>query len=44
MSPSVLIGYATRYGSTREVAEAIAAALMEYGLKADVHNLNSIRS
>lgn len=36
MSGRVLIAYATRYGSTREVAEAVAATLSERGLEADV--------
>jgi menaquinone-dependent protoporphyrinogen IX oxidase len=34
MSASVLVAYATRAGSTREVAEAIAAALHEAGMTA----------
>ncbi len=29
MSDSVLVGYATNYGSTQEVAEAVAASLVE---------------
>ena len=36
MSHPVLVGYATRYGSTREVAEAIATVLRERGLEVDV--------
>lgn len=32
MSASVLVSYATRYGSTQEVAEAIATTLREEGL------------
>jgi menaquinone-dependent protoporphyrinogen oxidase len=32
----VLIAYATRYGSTREVAERVAAALRAAGIEADV--------
>jgi len=35
LSASVLVAYATRYGSTREVAETIAATLQESGLAAD---------
>ena len=31
---SVLVAYATKYGSTREVAEAIASALIERGVDA----------
>ena len=36
MSPSVLIAYATKHGSTEEVAEAMAQALRERGVRADV--------
>ena len=36
MSDSVLVAYATRYGSTKEVAEAVAKALRERGLAVDV--------
>ncbi len=43
MSKSVLIAYATRYGSTREVAEAIRSVLSEKGLDADVQNIRDIR-
>jgi menaquinone-dependent protoporphyrinogen oxidase len=32
MSTKVLVAYATRYGSTREVAESVAATLAERGL------------
>src|SRR4051812_48858204 len=35
MTPPVLVAYATKHGSTKEVADAIAAALLEHGL--DVH-------
>jgi menaquinone-dependent protoporphyrinogen oxidase len=36
MSASVLVAYATRYGSTREVAEAVAATMREQGLTVDL--------
>jgi menaquinone-dependent protoporphyrinogen IX oxidase len=36
MSDSVLVTYATRYGSTREVAEAVTTALRDTGLAADM--------
>ena len=36
MSNSVLLAYATRYGSTKEVAEAVAKQLRERGLAVDV--------
>lgn len=35
MSASVLVAYATRYGSTQEVAEAVAGTLRERGLEVD---------
>jgi menaquinone-dependent protoporphyrinogen oxidase len=44
MSFTVLVGYATRYGSTQEVAEAIATAFRERGLAADVRKLRDVRS
>ena len=31
MSTSILVGYATKYGSTQEVAESIAATLARMG-------------
>jgi len=43
----VLIGYASRFGSTHEIAERIAATLRARGLEVDVHdlgNLGEIRS
>ena len=44
MSTSVLVGYATRYGSTQEVAEAIAATLRECGLAIDIQPLREVRT
>jgi menaquinone-dependent protoporphyrinogen oxidase len=44
MAKSVLAGYATRYGSTQEVAETIAATLREGGLAVDVQHLREVRS
>jgi menaquinone-dependent protoporphyrinogen oxidase len=44
MPTSVLVGYATRYGSTREVAEAVAAALREQGLAVDVQPMREVRT
>ena len=37
MNPTVLITYATKHGSTREVAETIARAVEQHGLSVDVH-------
>lgn len=36
MAPSILVAYATRYGSTREVAEEVGKRLGEQGLNVDV--------
>jgi menaquinone-dependent protoporphyrinogen oxidase len=44
MSDSILVAYATRYGSTQEVAEAIAATLRERGLRIDIQHLSAVRS
>jgi menaquinone-dependent protoporphyrinogen oxidase len=44
MSSSVLVGYATRYGSTQEVAEAVAATLCEGGLAVDLQPLRDVRT
>jgi len=44
MSASVLVGYATRYGSTQEVAEAVAATLRERGLAVDIQPMRAVRT
>jgi menaquinone-dependent protoporphyrinogen oxidase len=44
MVESVLVTYASRYGSTREVAEAIAATLREEGLEIAVQPMEAVRS
>lgn len=44
MSASVLVAYATRYGSTQEVAEAVAATLRERGLELDIEHMPKVRS
>jgi menaquinone-dependent protoporphyrinogen oxidase len=44
MSTSVLIGYATRYGSTQEVAEAVAATLREAGLAVEIQPMRQVRT
>jgi menaquinone-dependent protoporphyrinogen oxidase len=44
MSSSILVGYATRYGSTQEVAEAIAATLREGGLEVDLQLMRAVRT
>jgi menaquinone-dependent protoporphyrinogen oxidase len=44
MSNSVLVGYATRYGSTQEVAEAIATTLRESDRTVDMQLLREVRA
>ena len=44
MSSSILVGYATKYGSTQEVAEAVAAALREGGQAVDCQPAKNVRS
>lgn len=44
MSSPVLVGYATRYGSTREVADAIGTELSGNGLAAEVRALREVQS
>jgi menaquinone-dependent protoporphyrinogen oxidase len=44
MSASVLVAYATRYGSTQEVAEAVEATLRERGLEVDIQPMRKVRS
>ena len=44
MSTSILVAYATRYGSTQEVAESIAATLREAGLAVDIQPMQNVRT
>ncbi len=44
MSDLILVVYATRYGSTQEVAEQIAATLRERGLAVDVQPARRVRT
>jgi len=44
MANSILVAYATRYGSTQEVAERIAATLRESGLTVDVQPVKQVRT
>ena len=44
MSTKVLVGHATRYGSTQEVAEAVAATLRECGLAVDIQPMRQVRT
>ena len=43
MSNKVLVAYATRYGSTHEVAKMVAATLREEGLIVDVRSAAEVR-
>jgi menaquinone-dependent protoporphyrinogen oxidase len=44
MSASILVAYATKQGSTQEVAEAIAAALREDGTAVDCRPLKEVKT
>ncbi len=44
MPISILVGYATNYGSTQEVAENIAVTLREYGFTVDIRSLREVRT
>jgi len=44
MDEKVLVAYASKYGSTQEVAEAIAAALGERGLSVDLQPMRKVRT
>jgi menaquinone-dependent protoporphyrinogen oxidase len=44
VSGSFLVGFATRYGSTQEVADAVAASLREGGLEVDLLPLREVPS
>ena len=44
MSASILVAYATRYGSTQEVAVAVAAMLRERGLEVELQPMRKVRT
>jgi menaquinone-dependent protoporphyrinogen oxidase len=44
MSDAILVTYATRYGSTQEVAEQVAATLRQGGLQVDILPARQVRS
>jgi menaquinone-dependent protoporphyrinogen oxidase len=44
MSTLVLVAYATRHGSTQEVAEAVAATLRERGLEVELQPAREVHS
>jgi menaquinone-dependent protoporphyrinogen oxidase len=41
---TILLAYATRYGSTQEVAETVAAALRDVGLIVDLQPMQEVRT
>ena len=43
MGANVLVAYASKHGTTREVAESIAETLTEVGLDVDVQDAESVR-
>jgi menaquinone-dependent protoporphyrinogen oxidase len=44
METRALVAYASKYGSTQQVAEAVAATLRESGLAVDVQHMRKVRS
>jgi len=44
MPKTILVAFATSYGSTREVAEAVAATLRDRGLEADLRPAREVRA
>ena len=42
--PSVLVAYATKYGSTQEIAEAVAETVREHGLDVDVRSARDVKA
>ena len=44
MPDTILVTYATRYGSTKEVAERVAATLRQGGLTVDVQPVKQVRT
>jgi menaquinone-dependent protoporphyrinogen oxidase len=41
---SILLAYATRFGSTQEVAETVASVLREAGIKVELQPMQEVRS
>jgi menaquinone-dependent protoporphyrinogen oxidase len=43
MTSSILVAYATKYGSTQEIAEAIALRLRERGMEVEIQPMKKVR-
>ena len=44
MSDSILVAYATRYGSTQQVAETVTETLRDSGLEVDIQPMQQVRT
>ncbi len=44
MTSTILVSYATKYGSTQEIAEAIALRLRERSLEVDIQPMKKVRT
>ncbi|MEZ4737336.1 MAG: flavodoxin domain-containing protein [Caldilineaceae bacterium] len=44
MTANILVTYATRYGSTQEVAEAVAAELRTLGLAVEIQPMRNVKT
>jgi menaquinone-dependent protoporphyrinogen oxidase len=44
MSDKILVAYATRYGSTKEVAESVAATLRQGGSEVDLQPMKAVQT
>lgn len=44
MSASILVAFATKYGSTQEVAEAVASTLRDEGFTVDIQPMRDVES
>jgi len=44
MTTTTLVAYATKYGSTKEVAEAVAATLRKHGLEVEVRSAREVQA
>ena len=44
MANNILVAYATEYGSTQEVAEAVVSTLRAEGIEVELHHVREVRS